>query len=80
MRNFGKDAPQKAAHNAPVPQDDQGNEELALLRLAGIELHRRGKCDFCGRSNVPVDFAPRTPTGDTDRPALICQPCAKTLT
>ncbi|MBV9848476.1 MAG: HEAT repeat domain-containing protein [Armatimonadetes bacterium] len=54
-------------------------QERALLNLPGRAASpRRGKCDFCGRSGVPVEFAPETPIpdGGGTRPALICASCA----
>jgi hypothetical protein len=54
--------------------------ERMLLHLAGRpQVKRRGKCDFCGTSDVPVDFDPETPIpdGDGTRPANICAACAK---
>lgn len=53
--------------------------ELAELRTAHLrDIKPRGKCDFCGATNVPVgrDFETMIPNGDLPRVALICDPCA----
>jgi hypothetical protein len=59
------------------------DKELAVMRLAGRgEVRRRGKCDFCGESDVFVDFELNTmipSDGGMPRAALICQHCAQTL-
>jgi hypothetical protein len=52
--------------------------ELAELKTAHLrEIKPRGKCDFCGATNVPVsrDFDTMIPNGDLPRVALICEPC-----
>jgi len=57
------------------------DREMALARLAGRpQTKQRGRCDFCGESNVPVDRDLETmiPTGDLPRAALICERCAAT--
>lgn len=56
------------------------DKELVLARLAGRPQPRqRGRCDFCGESNVFVekDLETMIPTGDLPRPALICDRCKR---
>ena len=58
-----------------VPQ-----KELTAMKLVGRpQQMRRGRCDFCGESNVPVerDLETMIPTDDLPRAAWICGPCAK---
>jgi hypothetical protein len=65
------------ARKTAGPRQDK---ELVLARLAGRPLIReRGRCDFCGDRNVPVerDLETMIPTGDLPRAALICDRCAK---
>lgn len=40
---------------------------------------KRGKCDFCAGTNLPLDYALDTmiPTGKDQRAALICEKCAR---
>lgn len=55
-------------------------KERVALKLAGHrEMKPRGKCDFCGKTNVPVvkDLDTMIPTGGMPRAALICDDCAK---
>jgi hypothetical protein len=64
------------ARHVAGPRRDR---ELVAARLAGRPLPRqRGRCDFCGAPNVPVDRDLETmiPTDDLPRPALICDRCA----
>jgi hypothetical protein len=52
--------------------------ELAMARVAGRPRPKqRGRCDFCGEPDVPVEQDLRTmiPAGDFDRPALVCERC-----
>jgi len=52
--------------------------ELALLKIAHIGPPRhRGKCDFCGETNVFVEMDLQTmiPNGAMPRAALICARC-----
>ena len=56
--------------------------ELAELKTAHLrDIKPRGKCDFCGATNVPVgrDFETMIPNGDLPRVALICDPCASKI-
>ncbi|HEX5322632.1 MAG TPA: HEAT repeat domain-containing protein [Capsulimonadaceae bacterium] len=55
--------------------------DLIALHAATREHRERGKCDFCGESNVLVDLALDTliPTDDLARAARICGTCAKTV-
>jgi HEAT repeat protein len=48
-----------------------------FLRAAALDPKTRGKCDFCGRDDVPVDTDYRTTIGDgaSARPAKICAAC-----
>jgi len=58
------------------------DKELDAMWLAGRrEIKRRGKCDFCGESDVFVDYELNTqvPVGSETRPALICARCAQTV-
>jgi hypothetical protein len=57
------------------------NRDMAALWLAGRpEIRQRGKCDFCGETDVPVQFDLQTmiPTDTYPRAACICDACAKT--
>ncbi len=57
------------------------DRELTVMRMAGRRaIKQRGKCDFCGESNVFVDYALDTmiPTDSLPRAALICERCAQT--
>jgi hypothetical protein len=57
------------------------NRDLAALWLAGRpERKPRGKCDFCGETDVPVqlDLQTMIPTDTYPRAARICDSCAKT--
>lgn len=54
-------------------------KELAVLKTAHLQpIKRRGKCDFCGATDVFVELELQTmiPTGDMPRAALICARCA----
>lgn len=55
--------------------------DFLALHAAVREHRRRGKCDFCGESNVLVDLDLETliPTDDLPRAACICANCAKTI-
>jgi hypothetical protein len=55
-------------------------EEVALRAAARPAPRQRGKCDFCGATNVPVerDLETMIPTAELPRAALICDTCAKT--
>jgi hypothetical protein len=69
---------QRFARKVAGPRQDR---ELLLARLAGKQpATRRGKCDFCGATDVPVDRDLETmiPTADLPRPALICSACIRT--
>jgi HEAT repeat protein len=64
------------ARKVAGPRKDR---ELVRARLAGRPAaRRRGRCDFCGASDVPVeqDLETMIPTGDLPRAALICDRCA----
>jgi hypothetical protein len=53
--------------------------ELALLKTAHLQPSRqRGKCDFCGQTDVFVEMDLQTmiPNGEFPRAALICARCA----
>jgi hypothetical protein len=52
--------------------------EMAQLHLAGVTpAGQRGKCDFCGESNVLVrsDFSTTIPTAGLPRAAWVCEQC-----
>jgi hypothetical protein len=54
-------------------------QELARLKTAHIlPPKQRGKCDFCGATDVFVerDLQTMIPNGDLPRAALICANCA----
>ncbi len=53
--------------------------DMIALHAAAREHRERGKCDFCGESNVLVDLDLETliPTNDLPRAARICDKCAK---
>ncbi|HLK60094.1 MAG TPA: HEAT repeat domain-containing protein [Chthonomonadaceae bacterium] len=56
------------------------DKDMAALWLAGRpEIKQRGKCDFCGETDVFVTYERNTliPAADTPRPALICEACTK---
>lgn len=56
------------------------DKDRLALKLAGRRIiHERGKCDFCGESNVFVerDLETMIPTTGLPRPALICEHCAQ---
>jgi hypothetical protein len=57
------------------PRQERQRIEFAVAALP--EYARRGKCDFCGQSNVPVkqDFETEIGQGDQRRLALVCRPC-----
>ncbi len=47
-------------------------------RLAGRSAYTaKGKCDFCGTNNVNIkkEYDTLIPSGNTPRPALVCQKC-----
>jgi hypothetical protein len=57
---------------------ERRNRDRAVLWLAGRpEIKQRGKCDFCGESDVFVSLEPSTliPSGNDYRAALICENC-----
>ena len=54
-------------------------QELASLKTAHLwEIKLRGKCDFCGQTNLPVsnNYDVMIPNGEFPRPALTCDACA----
>ena len=55
---------------------------IALELPVRSEFTHRGKCDFCGESNVFVkkDFDTFIPSARDSRTALICQPCDNSCT
>ena len=57
-------------------------EELVLKLSMKSEFDKRGKCDFCGRSDVPVkqDFETEIPDGGQLRLSLICKDCDRRQT
>jgi hypothetical protein len=58
----------------------RGDRELVTVRALGRPApQQRGRCDFCGEANVPVerDLKTMIPTDDLPRAAWICQRCAK---
>jgi hypothetical protein len=56
----------------------RAREEAELHLATRPPVRKRGKCDFCGTDNLPVDFQLETtiPDGANHRPALICDTCA----
>lgn len=70
-----------ARHTLDKVLGPQADRELALMRLAGRQVGRRGKCDFCGASDVQVEWeiGAVIPAPGGDRAACICDSCAKTL-
>ena len=52
-------------------------QRAELARMRRPQLHRRGKCDFCGERDIPVraDLETRIPTNGLPRAALICRAC-----
>ena len=64
------------AQQVAGPRKDR---DLLVARLAGRQQPKqRGRCDFCGENNLPVerDLSTMIPTGDLPRSALICERCA----
>ena len=57
----------------------KGAEEAKLWLAGRPERKERGKCDFCGETNVFVDLDLQTmiPTAGYPRPALICESCSQ---
>src|SRR5713226_8629019 len=55
------------------------DRELVVRALGRPAPQQRGRCDFCGEANVPVerDLKTMIPTDDLPRAAWICQRCAK---
>jgi HEAT repeat protein len=54
--------------------------ERAAQDLAARPVPRtRGRCDFCGRDNIPIerDLTTMIPSAAAPRPALICERCAR---
>jgi HEAT repeats len=54
-------------------------EKLIANLAARPQPKQRGRCDFCGEDNIPVerDLETMIPTGDLPRPALICERCQR---
>jgi hypothetical protein len=54
-------------------------ERVTMAAAARPAPRARGRCDFCGTPNVPVerDLETMIPTDDLPRPALICESCLK---
>jgi hypothetical protein len=68
VRNF--------AQSVAGPRKDK---ELAYIKAAGhVQKKQRGKCDFCGKTNVFVDRDLDTmiPSGGDTRAAWVCEECA----
>ena len=58
----------------------RNEREMHVIKAMGQgQPKTRGKCDFCGASNVFVerDFEMEIPAGDHYRPAWVCDSCAK---
>jgi hypothetical protein len=57
----------------------RNEREKHTLRALANPPKTRGKCDFCGASNVFVerDYAVEIPSGDHYRPAWTCSDCRK---
>lgn len=56
------------------------DRDLAAARVAGKPLPgQRGRCDFCGETDIPVerDLDTMIPTTDLPRAAWICAGCAQ---
>jgi hypothetical protein len=56
------------------------DKELAMMRRSTAPVRKqRGKCDFCGQTNVPIDRDLETmiPDGREQRAAWVCETCAK---
>ena len=55
-------------------------QRAELARMRRPQLHRRGKCDFCGKrdDDVREDFETRIPTAGLSRAALVCRSCPAT--
>jgi hypothetical protein len=53
-------------------------ERVVMAAMARPRPMERGRCDFCGEPNVPVerDLETMIPTDGLPRPALICARCA----
>ena len=56
----------------------RGKAEVEFQRAQRSEFAQRGKCDFCGESDVPVKMDYETEIGAESgrRLALVCEPCA----
>jgi hypothetical protein len=68
VRNF--------AEKVSGPRKDK---ELAVMRMTPRSTpKRRGKCDFCGKSDVMVelDLDTMIPSGSESRAALVCEKCS----
>lgn len=68
VRNF--------AEKVSGPRKDK---ELAVMRMTPRSApKRRGKCDFCGKSDVLVelDLDTMIPSGSESRAALVCEKCS----
>ena len=65
------------AEHVAGPRREQ--ERLTMKILGRPQPKQRGRCDFCGERDVPVerDLETMIPTNDLPRPALICERCAK---
>ncbi|HZT44254.1 MAG TPA: HEAT repeat domain-containing protein [Chthonomonadaceae bacterium] len=74
VRKFAEEVFRKAV--GPLP----GTPTDADWLPARPVVKRRGKCDFCGQTDVEVDWDPETliPTATDPRAALICEQCART--
>jgi hypothetical protein len=68
------------AEHVAGPRRQREREALKLQsrNLAHPAPKQRGRCDFCGAANVPVEWDPQTiiPSGNSSRVALICDRCA----
>lgn len=54
------------------------NDAVSLKRAERPAGKQRGKCDFCGRTRVPVtrDYDTEIPAGGVTRAAWICEDCS----
>jgi HEAT repeats len=74
--------PQVLAFARKLAGPRREKERVIATLAARPQVKQRGRCDFCGERNVPVDRDLETmiPTDDLPRPALICERCQKTGT